>query len=45
MKKKDIIKSLLRDFHAAPLPPYKPRDHDIPIHMPKIISLIGVRRR
>ena len=44
MKKKDVIKSLVRDLHTSPLPAYKRRDCDIPLDIPKIVSIIGVRR-
>ena len=44
MKKKEIIKSLLREFHFIPLPEYTPREISIPLDLDKIITLIGVRR-
>jgi len=44
MKKKYIIKTLLKDFHTATLPPIITRDYHIPIASGKIITLIGARR-
>jgi len=44
MKKKEIIKTIIRDFHYGVLPVYKPRDIKIPPDIDKIISIIGARR-
>ena len=44
MKKKEIIKSLIKDFHHKPLPEFSPRVISIPLNLNKIISLIGTRR-
>jgi len=44
MKKKYIIKTLLKDFHASTLPPIITRDYQIPIASGKIITIIGARR-
>ncbi len=44
MKKKTILKTLLKDFHAATLPPIITREYQIPIASGKIITLIGARR-
>ena len=43
MQRKYIIKSLLKDFHAATLPLMIHRDYQIPIASGKIITLIGAR--
>jgi len=42
--KKDIVKTIIRDFHLNPLPELVERDVTIPSASGKIISLIGVRR-
>lgn len=42
--KKDILKTIIRDFHLRPLPELVERDIVIPSGSGKIISLIGVRR-
>ena len=44
MKKKEIIKSLIKDFHYKALPEFSPRAISIPLNLNKIISLIGARR-
>ena len=44
MRKKEIIKTIMKDFHYKRLPDYKPRDISIPLDLDKIISLIGARR-
>jgi predicted AAA+ superfamily ATPase len=44
MKKKEIIKSLIREFHFRSLPPYKQRLISIPAQLEKIVTLIGARR-
>ena len=44
MEKKEIIKSLIREFHHKPLPLYNQREIDIPLRVEKIVTLIGVRR-
>ncbi|MCD6261986.1 MAG: ATP-binding protein [Deltaproteobacteria bacterium] len=44
MQKKEIIKSLIKDFHHKPLPEFSPRAISIPLNLNKIISLIGARR-
>ena len=31
MEKKEIIKSLIREFHYRPLPKYTPREIDAPL--------------
>lgn len=42
--KKEIIKSIIRDFHIEPLPELFGRDIEIPLSSGKIVSLVGVRR-
>ena len=44
MKKKDTIKTIIRDFHLAENFEVKPRSEAIPIDSGKIITVIGVRR-
>ena len=44
MIKKDIIKSLIRDFHHRPLPKFVPRELAIPVNLKKIITITGPRR-
>jgi len=42
--KKDIIKTIIRDFHVAALPALKRRSQQIPVASGKIVTLVGVRR-
>ncbi|MCD4668815.1 MAG: ATP-binding protein, partial [Actinomycetia bacterium] len=42
--RKEIIKTLITDFHEKSIPPVKPRLLEIPVHSKKIIALTGVRR-
>ncbi len=44
MKKKEILKQIIRDFHLSPNFELKHRDFKIPFNTKKIITLIGVRR-
>lgn len=44
MTKKELLKTLIRDFQLRDLPPLKPRTLTIPLHLNKIITLTGVRR-
>lgn len=44
MEKKEIIKSLIREFQHKPLPKYRPREILIPFNLEKVVTLIGVRR-
>src|SRR3989338_6978371 len=41
---KELIKTLIADFHKRGIPPFKKRDADIPLHSGKIITIIGPRR-
>ncbi len=42
--KKDILKTIIRDFHSNTIPDLIERDIPLPVDSGKIISLIGVRR-
>lgn len=42
--RKDIIKSIITDFHERGIPPIKPRLLELPVNSKKIIVLTGVRR-
>lgn len=42
--KKDILKTIIRDFHVNPIPDLVERDISLPDRSGKIISIIGVRR-
>ncbi len=44
MTKKELLKTLLRDFHLRDIPVLKPRLLDIPLHLNKVVTLTGVRR-
>lgn len=44
MEKKEIIKSLIREFHHKPLPIYRSREILIPFNIEKVVTLIGARR-
>jgi predicted AAA+ superfamily ATPase len=44
MKKKEILKQIIRDFHLSPEFALKPREFKVPFDTQKIITLIGVRR-
>ncbi len=41
---KQILKTIIKDFHLKPLPPFKPRHLRVPIDLGKIITIIGPRR-
>jgi len=42
--RKEIIKTLITDFHEKSIPPAKPRLLEIPVNSKKIVALTGVRR-
>ncbi len=42
--RKEIIKTLITDFHESKIPDFKPRLLSIPVNTKKIIVLTGVRR-
>jgi len=44
MTKKELLKTLIRDFHLRDIPALKPRRLDIPLHLNKVVTLTGVRR-
>lgn len=44
MTKKELLKTLIRDFQLRSLPALKPRTLTLPLHLNKIITLTGVRR-
>ncbi len=44
MTKKELLKTLIRDFHLRDIPALKPRLLDIPLHLNKVVTLTGVRR-
>lgn len=44
MTKKDIVKSLIREFHYRLLPDFIEREGRIPANLDKIITIIGPRR-
>lgn len=41
---RDILKTIIKDFHQRSLPPFKPRHLDVPANLGKIITIIGPRR-
>lgn len=44
MREKEIIKTLIREFHNTELPQFIRRQKEIPVNSGKIISIIGPRR-
>ncbi|MFP4487533.1 MAG: ATP-binding protein [Campylobacterales bacterium] len=44
MNKKDIIKTLIKDFHTKPLRRTKSREYNIPLDIEKVVILTGSRR-
>ncbi len=44
MNTKDVLKEIIRYFHASPVAVTTRRDIELPLHLQKVISLIGVRR-
>jgi predicted AAA+ superfamily ATPase len=41
---KQILKTIIKDFHTRPLPEFKPRQLDVPLDLGKIVTIIGPRR-
>jgi len=41
---KQILKTIIKDFHLTPLPPFKPRNLKVPLDLDKIVTIIGPRR-
>lgn len=44
MTKKKLLKTLIRDFQLREIPALKPRKLEVPLHLNKVITLMGVRR-
>ncbi len=44
MRKKELLKQVIRDFHLQPVFDVKPRDVNVPLDTGKIITVMGVRR-
>jgi len=44
MTKKDVVKSLISEFHYRDLPEFIPRQDPVPTNLDKIITLVGPRR-
>ena len=41
---KQVLKRIISDFIATPLPSFHPRDLEVPLDMEKIITIVGPRR-
>jgi len=41
---KQVLKTIIKDFHTRPLPEFKPRQLDVPLDLGKIVTIIGPRR-
>lgn len=41
---KQILKRIIKDFHQRPLPDFKVREAEVPLHLDKIITIVGPRR-
>ena len=41
---KQVLKTIIKDFHLRPLPLFKPRHLNVPLDLDKIITIIGPRR-
>lgn len=44
MTKKELLKTLIRDFQVRDIAALKPRQLEIPLHLNKVVTLTGVRR-
>ncbi len=44
MRKKELLKQIIRDFHLHPVFDVKPRDVKVPLDTGKIITIMGVKR-
>lgn len=44
MTKKELLKTLIRDFQVRDIASLKPRQLEIPLHLNKVVTLTGVRR-
>lgn len=41
---KQILKTIIKDFHTRPLPSFKPRQLQVPLDLGKIVTIVGPRR-
>ncbi len=41
---KQVLKTIIKDFHARPLPAFKPRQLQVPLDLGKIVTIVGPRR-
>ena len=41
---KQILKTIIKDFHSRPLPSFKPRQLQVPLDLGKIVTIVGPRR-
>ncbi|MCD6532903.1 MAG: ATP-binding protein [Deltaproteobacteria bacterium] len=41
---KQILKTIIKDFHLRPLPSFKPRQLQVPLDLGKIVTIVGPRR-
>ncbi len=41
---KEVLKTIIRDFHTRPLPAFTPRQLQVPLDLGKIVTIIGPRR-
>ena len=41
---RQVLKTILKDFHSSPLPPFKPRQLQVPLDLGKIVTIVGPRR-
>ena len=41
---KQMLKTIIKDFHLRPLPPFKHRHLSVPLDLGKIITIMGPRR-
>jgi len=41
---KQVLKTIIKDFHTRPLPEFKSRELDVPLDLGKIVTIIGPRR-
>lgn len=44
MKKKEMLKTIIKDFQYNPLPPFKKRELSVPVNLDKVVTLVGARR-
>lgn len=41
---KQVLKTIIKDFHSRPLPLFKPRQLQVPLDLGKIVTIVGPRR-